>query len=77
MSSKLDLTANGRRNYIEIANDCNTIFEALDYFFSYATYLHAHVPYIECCGSIIPVESQWSRGDSKFILLQVTVHPDS
>jgi len=41
-------------------------------FFRYATYLHAHVPHIECCGSIIPVERPWSREGSRFALLDCT-----
>ena len=40
-----------------------------DDFFRYETYLHAHVPHIECCGNIIPVERPWSRVGSKFALI--------
>ena len=40
-----------------------------DDFFRYATYLHAHVPHIECCGNVIPVERPWSSEGSRFSLL--------
>lgn len=40
-----------------------------DSFFRYATYLHARVPHIMCCDTIIPVERPWAREGSKFALL--------
>lgn len=39
-------------------------------FFKYATYLHARVPWIECCCGRHPVERPWSRSGSRFTLLQ-------
>lgn len=35
-------------------------------FFRYATYLHARVPHIECCGALIPVDRPWMNSGSKF-----------
>ena len=40
-----------------------------DNFFRFATYLHARVPYIECCCGLCPVERPWSRAGSKFSLI--------
>jgi len=36
-------------------------------FLNYSTYLHAQVPHIECCGTLMPVERPWSRQGSKFV----------
>lgn len=38
-------------------------------FLDYATYLHARVPQVECCGTVVPIERPWSRPGSKFALL--------
>jgi len=38
-------------------------------FLNYSTYLHAHVPHVECCGILMPVERPWSRQGSKFVLI--------
>jgi len=58
-------------------NPCLKVTETWyhDDFFRYETYLHANVPLVECCGSIIPVERPWSREGSRFALFQVTGHP--
>ena len=37
-----------------------------DNFFRYSAYLHARVPYIECCDGIVPAERPWSRSGSRF-----------
>jgi hypothetical protein len=37
-----------------------------DDFFSYATYLHALVPHLACCGRSVPLERPWCRAGSKF-----------
>jgi hypothetical protein len=36
-------------------------------YFSYATYLHTHIPLVKCCG-LATVERPWSRSGSKFAL---------
>lgn len=41
-----------------------------DNYLCYATYLHANVPRVECCGLIVPVERPWSRNGSRFSLLR-------
>jgi len=41
-----------------------------DNFLCYATYLHANVPRVECCGVIVPLERPWSRSGSKFELIR-------
>lgn len=52
-------------------NPCLTKLETWHHssFLNYSTYLHARVPHIECCGTIMPVERPWSRKGSKFALL--------
>jgi transposase len=52
-------------------NHCLTELETWHHgsFLDFTTYLHARVPHIECCGSVIPVERPWSRQGSKFSLL--------
>jgi transposase len=52
-------------------SNCQTKIETWHHgsFLDYSTYLHAHVPHIECCGASIPVERPWSRKGSKFALL--------
>ena len=52
-------------------NHCLTRLETWHHgsFLDYATYLHARVPQVECCGAVIPVERPWSRQGSKFALL--------
>ena len=37
-----------------------------DNFFRYATYLHAHVPRLACCGGIFALDRPWSRAGSRF-----------
>lgn len=49
------------------ATEAETWFH--DDYLCYATYLHANVPRVECCGTLIPVERPWSRSGSKFLLL--------
>ena len=52
-------------------NHCLTRLETWHHgsFLDYATYLHARVPQVECCGAVVPVERPWSRQGSKFALL--------
>jgi len=52
-------------------NHCLTKLETWHHgsFLGYATYLHARVPQVECCGTVTPVERPWSRQGSKFAQL--------
>ena len=39
-------------------------------FFRYATYLHARIPRLTCCGRHHTPERPWSRTGSKFVRIQ-------
>ena len=54
-----------------VRSHCLTTMETWHHgsFLSYSTYLHARVPYVECCGTVMPVERPWSRQGSKFARL--------